>query len=69
MKDYPMRLSYRGTYTGATNPDTDEYDDDTLFLRTTGCGCCSKPVLITDETLDEAIQEAREWLEYLEGLQ
>jgi len=34
-----------------------------------GCGCCSFYKKVTEETILEAKQEAKEWLAYLETLQ
>lgn len=36
---------------------------------TRGCGCCSSVVRVTRESIDEAIQQAKDWLAFLEGLQ
>lgn len=37
-------------------------------FRTCGCGCCSVSLPITQQYIDEAMQQAREWLEELEGM-
>ena len=55
-------LQYRGTGTDYSE------DGDPLVLKSMGCGCCSQNVPLTQENLDEAIQDARDWLEYLESL-
>jgi hypothetical protein len=37
------------------------------MLRTTGCYCCSRQKPMTARTLQEAIQDAEEWLEDLKS--
>lgn len=43
-------------------------DDYPLVLETMGCSCCSSKVPLTQENLNDAIQDARDWLDYLESL-
>lgn len=37
-------------------------------LETRGCGCCSESLPVTQENIQKAIKEAREWIAFLEGL-
>jgi hypothetical protein len=65
-----MRLHFKATEMRSPyNESSFDYDDDVEMLITAGCDCCTHAIAITETTLAEAIQEAREWLEYLEGLQ
>ncbi len=43
---------------------TGEYEE-TRMLKTVGCGCCCDYVEITKESLNEAIEEAEDWLSQL----
>lgn len=37
-------------------------------FRTRGCGCCSDDIRITAESINQAIQEAEQWLETIRAL-
>lgn len=38
-------------------------------FRTKGCGCCSDDIRITEESINQVIQEAENWLKILRTLE